>query len=111
MANWLFLTGAPGFTGATMEDRARAAGYSGTAVTENAGFGGLDFAIEWAMNTVNHRLPLIHPSALDMGFAESSETGFNIIDVGLTLEAVTIPLPSVYPADGATSGSTVVGRW
>ncbi len=95
--------GAPGFTGASFDDRARAAGYSGTAVTENAGFGGLEFAIEWAMNTVNHRLPLIHPSALDMGFAESSESGFNIVDVGMTLEAVTIPLPSVYPADGATA--------
>ena len=102
--------GAPGFTGASFDDRARAAGYSGTAVTENAGFGGLEFAIEWAINTVNHRLPLIHPSALDMGFAESSESGFNIVDVGMTLEAVTIPLPSVYPADGATAVPRSWGR-
>jgi hypothetical protein len=38
---------APGFTGVAMSDRAKAAGYDGGAVTENAGFGPLDTAVEW----------------------------------------------------------------
>jgi uncharacterized protein YkwD len=93
---------AVGFSGASMGDRARAAGYPSAAVTENAGFGGLDAAIEWHMNTVNHRLPLIHPSALDMGMAASDVSGFNIIQVGLRRDPSSTSLPSVYPPDGAT---------
>lgn len=94
---------APGFTGTSMNSRARAAGYASAAVTENAGFGGLDAAIEWHMNTVNHRLPLIHPSALDMGIASSEATGFNIIQVGLRRNPSSLTLPSVYPPDGAAN--------
>ena len=97
---------APGFTGASMGDRARAAGYASSAVTENAGFGGLIPAIEWHMNTVNHRLPLIHPSALDMGMAGSEESGFNIIQVGLRRAPAGVTLPSVYPPDGAVGVPT-----
>src|SRR5688572_14145009 len=95
----------PGFTGATMGERARNAGYGGGSVTENAGFGTIQSAIGWAVNTVNHRLPLIHPSAVDMGYAVSggpSGNGFNIIDVGLRRERLPVPLPSVYPGEGAT---------
>lgn len=92
---------AAGFTGASMGDRARSAGYQSAAVTENAGFGGLDAAIEWHMNTVNHRLPLIHPSALDMGMAASRVSGFNVIQVGLRRDPSNMTLPSVYPPDGA----------
>jgi Cysteine-rich secretory protein family len=92
---------AVGFTGITMGDRARAAGYASAAVTENAGFGGLDAAIDWHMNTVNHRLPLIHPNALDMGVAASDVSGFNVIQVGLRRDPASVTLPSVYPPDGA----------
>lgn len=98
--------GAPGFTGVTMGDRAKAAGYSDGAITENAGFDKMDRAIQWYMNTVNHRLPLIHPSALDIGYFVSGSTGFGIIDVGLRRDKLNVPLPSVYPADGATDVPT-----
>jgi hypothetical protein len=98
--------GAAGFTGTTMGSRAKAAGYGAGAVTENAGFGGLTTAIDWAMNTVNHRLPLIHPDAVDMGVSASDQTGFNIIDVGLRRGSVKQGLPSVYPGDGATGVPT-----
>jgi hypothetical protein len=94
----------PGFTGASMGDRAKNAGYGGGSVTENAGFGTIRTAIEWAIGTVNHRLPLIHPNAVDMGYAVSggpSGNGFNIIDVGLRRERLSVALPSVYPGDGA----------
>ena len=94
-------SGAAGFTGASMGDRARAAGYRSGAVTEDAGFGAVTTVIEWAMNTANHRLPLIHPSAVDIGYATSTTTGFTIIDVGLPPTPLAVPLPSVYPSDGA----------
>jgi hypothetical protein len=71
-------------------------------VTENAGFGRLESALEWYMNTVNHRLPLIHPSAMDMGFAVAGGNGFGILDVGLRRDKLAVSLPSVYPYDGAT---------
>ncbi len=93
--------GAPAFTGASIGERARAAGYASSAVTENAGFGRLEAAIDWYMNTVNHRLPLVHPSALDVGYAAAGSPGFNIIDVGLRRDKLTVGLPSVYPDDGA----------
>lgn len=94
--------GRPGFTGATMGDRARAAGYTQGTVTENASGGGLKQSIEWAMHSVNHRFPLIHPGALDMGYAETGPDGFNIIMVGVRRDRLEVPLPSVYPAPGAT---------
>jgi hypothetical protein len=97
---------APGFTGVSMRDRAKAAGYGDGAVTENAGFGRLDAAVDWYMDTVNHRLPLIHPSALDIGLAQSAEAGFGIIAVGLRGDPLDIDLPSVYPPRGATDVRT-----
>jgi hypothetical protein len=92
----------PGFTGATMRDRARGAGYSSGPVTENAGFANLVIAVDWAMSTVNHRLPLIHPSAVDLGLAESDSSGFNVMAVGLRREVAGVNVPSFYPADGMT---------
>jgi hypothetical protein len=93
----------PGFTGVTMGERASAAGYSRRPVTELAGFGGLVAAADWAMDTVNHRLPLVHPSALLMGLAESVSSGFNVIAVGLQRGLGHAELPSFYPADGASN--------
>jgi hypothetical protein len=93
---------ATGFTGASMRDRARAAGYGDNTVTENAGFGRLDAAVEWYIGTVNHRLPLIHPDALDVGMARSAATGFHVVSVGLRRDRQDVTLPSVYPPDGAT---------
>ena len=98
---------APGFTGVEMDDRARAAGYDGGTITENAGFGRLDAAVEWYMDTVNHRLPLIHPSALDVGMAQSAGNGFAIIDVGLRRDVLDVELPAVYPPNGASDVPTL----
>jgi uncharacterized protein YkwD len=92
----------PGFTGKTMGERAKNAGYGSGSVTENAGFGTIESAVQWAINTVNHRLPLIHPSAVDMGYAVSGGNGFGIVDVGLRREKLKVSLPSVFPAEGAT---------
>ena len=97
---------APGFTGVEMDDRAKAAGYEDGTVTENAGFGRLEAAVEWSIGTVNHRLPLLHPSALDVGMAHSAATGFGIVDVGLRRDRLDVELPSVYPPNGATDVPT-----
>jgi hypothetical protein len=93
--------GLPGFTGTSIGARARAAGYSAGSVTENAGYGDMGRALDWYLDSVNHRLPLVHPSALDVGYAVSGETGFGIVDVGLRRDRLTVVLPSVYPPDGA----------
>ena len=95
--------GALGFTGVSFGDRAKAAGYTGGVVNENAGFGGLAAALDWYTNTALHRITLIHPSAVDIGYAESGATGFNIIDFGLTRDRVTTPLPVVYPYAAQTN--------
>src|SRR5204863_7455853 len=63
-------------------------------------------AVDWYMNSVNHRLPLIHPGALDMGIAVSESSGFNIIQVGVRRDPSGAGSPSVYPADGATGVPT-----
>jgi len=97
---------APGFTGVEMDDRAKAAGYDAGTVTENAGFGRLDAAVEWYIGTVNHRLPLLHPSALDVGMAHSPTAGFGIVDVGLRRDRLDVELPSVYPPHGAADVPT-----
>ncbi len=94
--------GQAGFTGRSFGDRAKAAGYTGGIVNENAGFGGLFPALDWYMNTALHRITLIHPSAVDIGYAESDTSGFNIIDFGLTREKITTALPVVYPPAGST---------
>jgi hypothetical protein len=58
------------------------------------------------MGTVNHRLPLIHPSALDVGMAQSASTGFGVLDVGLRRDVLNVELPAVYPPNGATDVPT-----
>jgi len=87
-----------------MVDRAENAGYTAGSITENAGFGRIESAIAWGISTVNHRLPLIHPSVADVGYAVSGGpggNGFNIIDVGLRHDKLAAALPSVYPGEGA----------
>ena len=93
--------GRPEFTGTTMAQRARAAGYSGGTVTENAGYGSFEGAVEWYMNSINHRLPLIHPSALDMGYSVSASSRFSIVAVGLKRGGDEVPPVSLYPAPDA----------
>ena len=47
------------------------------------------------MNTVNHRLPLIHPNAVDIGYASTEGNRLGIISVGLNREKPNVALPSV----------------
>lgn len=101
--------GKPGFTGASIGDRAQAQGYSGS-VNENIGLSGsLTTSVRMFMGTVNHRLPLIDPRYTDIGFGWVSEGDVRI-------EVIMVGTPSwsesaspewvAWPADGMTGVDT-----
>jgi uncharacterized protein YkwD len=70
--------GNPGFTGATMADRARAYGYDGS-INENIGLSGSMLAtVNWSIATINHRLTLIDPRYTDIGFGAVNNNGVRI---------------------------------
>lgn len=76
--------GRPGFTGRTFQDRARAAGYSGS-VNENAGLSGsMVWSTEWFIGTIGHRLTLLDPRYVHIGLAAVNQGNikFEIIDLG-----------------------------
>ena len=99
----------PGFTGETMRDRARAQGYEGS-VNENAGLSGsMLWSLDWFMDTINHRLPIIDPRYTDVGMA-------TVNDGDIVFEVIMFGMPSyrenaepawvIWPPDGTTG----VGR-
>lgn len=76
--------GKPGFTGASMRDRAQAAGYQGS-VNENVGLSGsMVWSTEWFIGTINHRLTLIDPRYTHIGMAAVNEGDirFEVINLG-----------------------------
>lgn len=97
--------GLPGFTGATMRDRARAQGYEGS-VNENAGLSGsMIFSLDWFMGTINHRLPIIDPRYTDVGLAtvNNGEIVFEVIMFGMPeYSEYAEPAWAIWPPDGAT---------
>ncbi|MEZ4572601.1 MAG: CAP domain-containing protein [Thermomicrobiales bacterium] len=101
--------GRPGFTGESMRDRARAQGYEGS-VNENAGLSGsMISSIDWFMDTINHRLPIIDPRYTDVGMAtvNDGDIVFEVIMFGMPEYAeYSEPKWAVWPPDGTTG----VGR-
>ena len=95
--------GKAGFTGADFAARARAAGYSGS-INENIGLSGdLLVSIDWFIDVINHRLPLIDPRYTDIGFGVINEgkVKIEVIDLGTVvyrnqIEPTWLPWP---PAD------------
>lgn len=76
--------GKAGFTGTDFAARARVAGYSGS-INENIGISGdLLVSIEWFLDVINHRLPLIDPRYTDIGFGVISDgkVKIEVIDLG-----------------------------
>lgn len=76
--------GKPGFTGVTMQDRARNAGYPGW-VNENIGLSGSMLrSTDWFIATINHRLPLLDPRYTDIGFGAVNDGSarIEVINVG-----------------------------
>lgn len=97
--------GRPGFTGATMQDRARAAGYTGW-VNENVGISGsMAASVDWFIATINHRLTLIDPRYTEIGFGAVNDGNVRIevIDVGAPSWSDTAtPEWVAWPPDGTT---------
>ena len=97
--------GKPGFTGASIYDRAKAAGYPLNWIDETFGFLEPRQTLEWALATVFHRYMFVHPSAVHIGYGTATYGGTTvaIFNVGLSPEhTAAVPLPSVYPTDGAS---------
>ncbi len=98
--------GHPGFTGADMQDRAKAQGYSGS-VNENIGMSGSPMAsLDWFIGTINHRLTLIDPRYTDIGIGAINDGGsrIEVVDVGAPAWSDTAsPDWVAWPPDG-TSG-------
>ncbi len=78
--------GKPGFTGASMQDRANAAGYKGY-VNENVGLSGsMIWSTDWFIGTINHRLTLLDPRYTHIGMAavDEGDIKFEVINLGAT---------------------------
>ncbi len=100
------VAGKPGFTGQSIGDRARAAGYPLGWVDETFGFLPPAGTLEWALGTVFHRYMFVHPSAVDVGYGWASADGTRaaVFNVGLSpRHTADVPLPSVVPRN-AESG-------
>lgn len=99
--------GCTGFTGADVQTREVAAGYpQSLAYTEVAtSFGNMPAAAvpSW-INTVFHRIPLLDPWTVDMGYGGA--TGCDAIDIGRGMSTVPTNTVVVYPYDGQTDVPT-----
>ena len=92
-----------GYTGASLGERMKAAGYSGPPGPEVMAFSGtIKGALAGWMATVYHRLPLIDPRSSRMGFglAKSGKAKTEVMDFGHG--AKTKPPIVVYPWPGQT---------
>lgn len=101
--------GAPGFTGATMRDRAAYFGYNGS-INENVGLSGSMVAtVDWSIATINHRLTLIDPRYTDIGFG--AVNGMETIKIGTRSWSNTAePAWQAWPVDGlANVGHSYLG--
>jgi uncharacterized protein YkwD len=101
--------GAPGFTGATMRDRAAHFGYNGS-INENVGLSGSMVAtVDWSIATINHRLTLIDPRYTDIGFG--AVNGMETIKIGTQNWSNTAePAWVNWPVDGSANiGLTYLG--
>ena len=97
--------GKPGFTGVSMSDRAKAAGYTGS-VNENVGLSGsMVWSTDWFIATINHRLTLIDPRYTHIGMARVNEGNirFEVINLGAPSWSSEVePNWVVWPPDNTT---------
>ena len=96
--------GLPGFTGQSIYDRAKAAGYPGNWIDEDISFD-TDAVenVDIFVTTVFHRFALLHPSTVAVGYGVASGNGRGITVINIGLEPSHQPgvdLPAVYPAPG-----------
>lgn len=101
--------GLPGFTGADFFDRAQAAGYPSRNVNENMGLTGNQLtSLDWYIGTINHRLTLLDPRYVHIGFGVVSDTvKVDVIDLGTPdWNATADPIWEQWPPDGAAGIGT-----
>jgi hypothetical protein len=101
--------GLPGFTGADFMDRAQAAGYPSRNVNENMGLTGNQLiSLDWYINTINHRLTLLDPRYVHIGFGVVNDTvKVDVIDFGAPdWSATATPIWEQWPPDGGTGIGT-----
>ncbi|MFT7622027.1 MAG: hypothetical protein ACI9WU_001192 [Myxococcota bacterium] len=96
-----------GFFAERFWERMKAAGYVGLPFREVIAYQAKPAAAvaHW-METVYHRLPLLHPAAQHLGYAEAQlgKSRINVLDVGAgDGDAPEIPDGIVWPPDGATN--------
>ena len=101
--------GLPGFTGEDFFARAQAAGYPSRNINENMGLTGNQLAsLDWYINTINHRLTLLDPRYVHIGFGVVNDTiKVDVIDFGAPDWNTTAdPAWEQWPPDGATGIGT-----
>jgi hypothetical protein len=96
-----------GFTGANVQAREVAAGYPQTLayseVLTTYGNNPTAAVPSW-INTVYHRIPLLDPWTVDMGYGGA--TGCDVIDIGRGMSTMAASAVVVYPYDGQTDVPT-----
>lgn len=101
------MDGRTGFFGERFWERMATAGYTGLPFREVIAYQALPAsAVAHWMETVYHRLPLLHPSAQHVGYAEAilGKHRINVLDIGAgDGHAPLIPGGVAWPADGATN--------
>ena len=106
--------GYAGFTGRTIGDRARAAGYQLGWVDEVFAFFTPPDTLAWALETVWHRYMYVHPSAVHIGYgtATGGGTTVTVFNVGLSpAHTADAALPAVVPLNGATDVAFSWAGW
>jgi hypothetical protein len=91
-----------GFTGADVAAREKAAGYSAIGATEVlTSYGNMPVqAVPSWINTVWHRIPMLDPWTVDMGYGGAK--GCDVIDFGRGTPSAASSSVVVYPYDGQT---------
>lgn len=106
--------GYSGFTGRTIGDRARAAGYPLGWVDEVFAFFAPADTVAWALETVWHRYMFVHPSSVHVGYGTATGNGttVTVFNVGLSPQhTADAPLPAVVPVNGATDVPVSWAGW
>ena len=99
------------FSGITIYDRAKAAGYELNWIDEVAGLLDPPRTLEWALASVYHRYMFLHPSAVHLGFGSASDGNviLTIFSVGLQVDtSPPTPTPTIFPIHRSTG---VNPRW
>jgi uncharacterized protein YkwD len=101
--------GLPGFTGVDFFDRAQAAGYPSRNVNENMGLTGNQLtSLDWYIGTINHRLTLLDPRYIHIGFGVVNDTvKVDVVDLGTPdWHATADPIWEQWPPNGAAGIGT-----